>query len=308
MEVSVQEDQSRRDAAAGSRRLPRRILVVVDPAAPTQPALEKAERIAQRCGSELELYVCDVTQRLPESWAGGARADDYLELCRQRLLGELAALTRPLRERGFAVEVFCEWHAPLQQDLCHHAIRTRPDLVVKEARRHVSPPHEGFGYHDWNLIRRMPAPLLLVRARPWAAAVRIAAAVAPCPPDVHAVAFDAAIVEDSRMLSRALQGTLDIYQVLRMASQPPAGSAACAQPAGATEVAVRITAGPVTDGLLRLVEQHQPDVLVMGSAARAGADRAATGGTAARVLEGVGCDLLVVKPAGFISPPQAGAG
>jgi universal stress protein E len=58
----------------------------------------------------------------------------------------------------------------------------------------------------------------------------------------------------------------------------------------------------VTDGLVRLVEEHAPDVLVMGAVARPRWVHSAASGTAAQVLGRIGCDLLVVKPPGFVSP------
>jgi nucleotide-binding universal stress UspA family protein len=90
---------------------PHEILVVVDPAAHQQRALEKAAQLALRCAARLALYVCDVEQELPESWAGGGRASEYLELKRRQLLDELERLAAPLRERGLAVECLCEWQA-----------------------------------------------------------------------------------------------------------------------------------------------------------------------------------------------------
>ena len=88
-----------------------KILVVVDPAAHQQRALEKAVQLALHCAGRLALYVCDVEQDLPESWAGDGRASEYLELKRRRLIDELERLAAPLRERGLAVECLYEWQA-----------------------------------------------------------------------------------------------------------------------------------------------------------------------------------------------------
>jgi nucleotide-binding universal stress UspA family protein len=87
----------------------RRILVVVDPVAHEQPALEKAVQIALRCAGSLELYVCDVRQDLPESWAGGGRSNEYRELKRRQLQAEVERLAAPLRARGLAVDCLYEW-------------------------------------------------------------------------------------------------------------------------------------------------------------------------------------------------------
>jgi universal stress protein E len=294
----------------------RRILVVVDPTVHQQPALEKAVRIATRHGSRLELYVCDVEQQLPESWAGGSRFEHYRELRRERLLEELGALARPLRASGLAVEIVCEWHAPLEQGIGEHAIRTQPDLVVKETHRHAQQPRANLSSTDWNLIRMVPMPLLLVRARPWASSVRIAAAVDPCHPADRPIALDAAIVDGSIALAHMLDARPDIFHVLQMPPHLP-GEKVSLEEVAAAQVRARAAVGElvhgrqadmyfvegtVAEGLERLAVEHLPDVLVMGTVARPHSVHAAAGGTAARVLERVDCDLLVLKPPGFVSP------
>ncbi len=295
---------------------PRRILVVVDPTVHGQPALDKAVHIATRCGSSLELYLCDVEPQIAESWAGGVRYEQYRELRRQRLLEELASLAQPLRARGMVVDVVCEWHAPLELGIGHHAIRSQPDLVVKETHRHQPLPRASVSYTDWNLVRQLPMPLLLVRNRPWSQAMLVAAAVDPCHPADRPVALDEAIVRDSRVLAGLLQGSLDVFHVLQMPPHLPGDQVPVAEVEAAHQharSAVEMLARPaqvppcfveglVPDGLARLADEHQPDVLVMGSVARPHSVHAAAGGTAARVLERVDCDLLVVKPPGFISP------
>jgi universal stress protein E len=244
---------------------PRRILVVVDPAAHAQPALDKAVRIAERCGSALELYVCDVDLGIPESWADSSRTQEYRDLRRQRQLAELAALAAPLTGRGLHVDSVCEWHAPLQQGIGHHVIHTRPDLVVKETHQQVAAGRADISYTDWNLIRQIPVPLLLVRRKPWPPAVRIAVALDPSRLAERPVALDEAIAGEARSLAGLLGGMVHAYHVLQV---PP----------------------------------HLPDVLVMGTETRPRPAHGAVGGTAARVLEQVDCDLLVVKPPGFVSP------
>ncbi|MEP7242074.1 MAG: hypothetical protein ABI885_00150 [Gammaproteobacteria bacterium] len=48
-----------------------KILVVVDPTVTAHSCVQKAARLAASYGSALELFVCDVGQDVPESWAGG---------------------------------------------------------------------------------------------------------------------------------------------------------------------------------------------------------------------------------------------
>lgn len=289
--------------------------MVVDPTAVAQPALDKAVRVAALHGSSLELYVCDVDQDIPESWAGTSRAAEYRELRRQQLLGELRDLAAPLTRQGLEVATACEWHAPLEQGIGHHVIRTRPDLVVKGAHRYPVVPRVALTRTDWNLIRQLPAPLLLTGTRPWPAAPRVAAAVESGHPAGYPSALDQIIVDEACGLADVLGGALEIYHVLTPKPHLPGDKVPAQQQAEAHAQArraiehlaaqynatMRLAEGGLADGLVQLVEAQVPDVLVMGTGQRPRHAHAASG-TAAQLMERMGCDLLVVKPPGFISP------
>lgn len=303
-------------ADAGRPELLQKILVVVDPAAHEQVALDKAIRIAECCRSSLELYVCDVEQGPPESWAGASRADEYRELTRQRQLGELRILASSLKARGLEVSTVCEWHAPLEQGIGHHVIRTRPDLVVKEYHRHGALGHGSLSNSDWNLIRQIPVPLLLVQSRPWHPLPRIAVAVDPCHASGRPGSFDQTSMEWGRSLGNKLDAALDAFHVLQTPPHLPGEPVspeqrarahalarnAVAQLAKGTDAAVHFAEGPLAEGLVRLVKARSPDVLVVGAVARPRWIHSAASGTAAQILERIDCDLLVIKPSGFVSP------
>jgi universal stress protein E len=294
----------------------RRILVVVDPTAHEQPALQKALRIATRCRSSLELFICDVQQEIPDSWAGGARFDEYREMTRNRLLSELNRLAEPIKAQGLRVSTVCEWHALLEQGIGHHVIRSQPDLVMKDTHRHMA-AHEGIlGRTDWTLIRQVPAALLLVRGKDWPGAPQIAAAVDPCHPADRPVALDEAIVDLGRTLADTLEGSLDVCHVVQTPPHLPGDMVTHEQKAAAhvrarnlvkglawrAAAGTQFVEGAPVEGLQRLVRERRPDVLVMGVAARSRFSHVGPAGTAAQILESLDCDLLVVKPAGFVSP------
>jgi universal stress protein E len=308
---------------AGSGARPRlnaydRILVVVDPTAgDTQPAIDKAARIAARAGATIELYICDVDQDVPESWTGPAGARQYREIRRQQHLNELQSIAAPLQARGLTVEFVCEWHAPLAEGIGHHVIRSRPDLVVKGTSRRQTVPPKKLTRTNWNLIRQVPASLLLAGSRPWQQTPCVAVAVDPCHTPEHTAALDDVLVDEGLDLAVTLDGLLEIYHVLQGPPHLPGepvsshqmeaahayarlGAQRLARRAGTA--ALRLTEGAVTDGLARLVKEYEPDVLVAGALARPRWLHSAAGGTAAHILERIDCDLLIVKPPGFVSP------
>lgn len=293
----------------------RKILAIIDPTAHAQPALEKAARLALLCGASLELYICDVRQDVPESWAGGRSSDEYRELLRQRAQQDLTALAEPLRQLGIEVHLAYEWHAPLEQGIGHHVIRAQPDLVVKESRRHGVLDF-ATARTDWTLMSQVPGALLLVRAGVWPDAPRLAAALDPLHPADRPVQLDQLLARTAQDMARLLQGSMQVFHVLQGPPHLPGDAVSGEQVAAAHDLAraavdegargVGATPcyaqGPVAEGLIQLAAAHAPDILLMGAVARPRSIHANAGGTAARVLDGIACDLLVLKPPGFISP------
>lgn len=63
-------------------------------------------------------------------------------------------------------------------------------------------------------------------------------------------------------------------------------------------VLVDIVEGPADKAILHAVEQHEIDLLVIGTVARSGMSRVFVGNTAERLLSQVSCSVLAVKPSG----------
>lgn len=290
-----------------------RVLVVIDPTSKEQPGLEKAARIALGCGALLELFICEASVDLSE-----AEHEARLE----RSLSMLEDLAAGLRARGLQVECRSDRHAPLEQGVALHVIRTAPDLVVKDTHRHALAPMRGaLSLTDWTLIRLCAVPLLLVRPEPWTNAPLFSVSLDPCHPAVRPEALDESMLALGMTLAAALRGSLDALHVLQTPPHLPGEKVSPSARAMAherardtvtrvvtrsndsgTPIPLHFLVGRVADSVAGFAVTHDCDVLVMGAGARARWPSAGPSGTAAQVLETLPCDLLVVKPPGFVSP------
>ncbi|HEY1283781.1 MAG TPA: universal stress protein [Steroidobacteraceae bacterium] len=295
-----------------------KILVVVDPTASTHTCLEKAARLAQAYGSSLELFICDVDQDVPGSWAGGTIQAEYRGLLRERRRGQLEELANPLRAKGLHVLTSVEWHVPLEEGIVQHAIRSGADLVVKDTHRHPPMRNAPTIQTDWILIRQVPVPLLLVRPGAWPVHPRIGVAVDPCHPAERPLSLDEAMIGTAGSFGRALTGRIELLHALESPAHLPgdtvsteARDASFARAKTAVEQlaerngigsrAIHCLPGRIPDGIIQLTETLAPDVLVIGAGVRARFQYSAAT-TASTVLEMSDCDLLVIKPPGFVSP------
>ena len=297
----------------------RRILVIVDPTADSQVVVDKAAKIAAVLGSELELYVCDVERAPPATAVEPAAGEEFSPSRTRDILEDLEHYAEPLRTRGLSVTTRCEWHAPLEQGIGHHVLRSRPDLVIKETHRHAAAAR--IALTDWTLIGQLPAPLLLVRPTPWPAHPSIAVAVDPCHIAERPRSLDHALISLGCLIANGLAGRLEAWHVLESPPHLPGepatpmevarqNGAARDQVAAvigvannlATSIKAHFLDGPVAQALGGFAAERKPDLLVLGAAARPRYIHSAASGTAAQLLEQLDCDLLVVKPAGFVSP------
>jgi universal stress protein E len=298
----------------------KRILVVVDPRTDEdQPVLHRAAWLAKRTGSELELFACDYDAdidagRIASVWIPELGTREHLL---QRHHRHLEIFATALRGQGLKVTVDVAWDWPPAEAIVRRAAADRPWLVAKDTPHHNLMQRTVLTNGDWQLIRECPVPLLLVKAREIADKPIVLAAVDPLHPHDQPAALDDAIYKFAATLSGSTGGTLHLAH----ASAPPMGVqlpekvqalvAAEHQKAMAEFVEthpvpadnVHIVHGLPRDCLQYLAKERQADFMVMGAIARRGIKKVLIGSTAARVLDRLPCDLVIIKPAEFV-PPQ----
>jgi universal stress protein E len=210
---------------------------------------------------------------------------------------------------------------PVYESIVRRAGRIRADLIVAErhAGRHML--QSLLRLTDWELLRLSPVPVLLVkRSQPYRRPT-VLAAVDPTHAFAKPAKLDQEILAVSSDVASALRGRL--HAVHAYSPMPP-GMAT-----GTQEAAKRIQkentrrAKAAFDRVLQsvnipparrhLVARHpinavqdvardsHSDIVVMGAISRSGLKRVFIGNTAEQLLDGLPCDLLIVKPAEFAS-------
>jgi len=299
------------------------VVAVRDPAARKQVAVHKAARIAGRCGAKLTLFHAfstpySIPRALPTDSAG------LLEAIAADRRHQLQALARPLRAAG--VKVHCEvgWDFPPAEAVVRHVLATKPDLLVAESHRHSTVARWFLANTDWELIRECPCPVWFVKTARFAKRPLFLAAVDP----THARAKPSRL--DDRLLAAAVTamagtgGRLALVHAEDVLRPLPAAVITGLIVPDVLQAEIDRTRAATRRGLDRLAARHgvdmddrilraglpadvitgtaaalKADVLVMGVVSRSGLQRPFVGNTAEAVLDGVDCDLLIVKPRGF---------
>lgn len=307
------------------------ILCVIDPTSSTQPAMERSAWLAEKTGSELELFICYYNEYL-----SGERLFDSpsLEKARKEIIDghkkRLESLAEPLRSSGLVVKTTAVWDHPLHEGIVRHAAAVGADFVFKDTHHHSAVSRALLTNTDWNLIRACASPLWLVKPRDIPEKPVIVAAVDPLSEHDKPAELDDDILDLSVTLGNATGAEVRAFHSYdpRMAIATANANAYIPVSFPFEDLEEQIVAehkkkfGEVTKKhdidtdklhlVAGLTHEELPDfckdidaaVVVMGAVSRNRLQRLFIGATAERTLEHLPCDLLIVKPNWFRIPEE----
>ena len=305
----------------------RRILVAIkNPASRSQPALHKAAQLAAACGARLELFHAIADPVYLDAFAlQGMSLQQTQRQWRERVNARLEKHAIPLRQDGHVVEVSSEWDFPAYEAIIRRAARTDADLIVAErhATRHVLPWLLRF--NDWELLRRSPVPVLLIKRSLRYRKPIILAAIDPSHSFAKPAKLDAEILAAANQLALSLNGKLHAAHAFPGAMMPsdrltPLASdvlatvekrttratrdargafIAALEQGGVSDARRHFVIGHPIDVIPALARKQRANVVVMGAISRSGLKRLVVGNIAEQVLDALACDVLVLKAADF---------
>ena len=302
-----------------SLHLERILVAVADPAARRNAAVKRAAELAHRTGASVELFNA---LRLPGLADGlGGFGSQLLVTAIEANRAALDRMARPLRREEIRVETTVQHAEVVHEAILRRARRMEADLIIIEERKHGQFARALLRQTDFELIRRSPVPLLIVKGTKAWRAPRVLAAIDPFHAHDKPRALDARIVAAAGGFAKTLGGALHaayVYWPLaesfpNVVIEPTVMAVTPAQvKTYESELRKRFGQsvgeygiGPKNRHLRRgdpalelelLVRALKIRLLVMGAVSRSGLKQLFIGHTAERVLDNVSCDVLIVKP------------
>lgn len=268
----------------------RRILVALKPWERGLPfAANHARPLAQSGNAQLQVMSTAFDSGLA---AAGDRGEESARVAQDRTLAatrvELERLASSLRQGGVPVTTKAVWGAPTYERIIAAAQDWRADLLVVGAHERET-LHARLTDTDWQLMRRAPCPLLLVKGAPFKGYRTILAAVGPLrQPSSHG--RHRAVLDAARCFAEAFGATLRAVYAYR-----GVGRLELAGELGLTPNAVDLVPGGAAQTVVDLASHHRADLVVIGTSHRRGTS-ADIGDTAELVAAEVPCDMLLVPP------------
>jgi len=304
----------------------RNILVYIDPTQEQQPALKRAVEIAQKeKNAKITLFLScyDLTYEMTS-----LSSTDERETMQSLVIKDneewLNTLAAPYLEEGLKITCQVLWHNRPFQAAIQLILKNGYDLLIKSTHPHSQLSAILFTPTDWNLLRKCPIPLLLVKADSWTENTNILCAIdcksiqdseqhdlsesilteandiaAMIKSNIHIVnaypsppmnimmelpEFDPIHYEDG--LKKIHQETLDEYA--KKYNIDPKNTHLCQ--------------GLPEDVISDVANELDATLVILGSVGHSGIGATLLGHTAEQVIDKLNSDLLALKPKGFISP------
>jgi universal stress protein E len=232
---------------------------------------------------------------------------------------ELERLARSMRDWGAQVTTRVVWGTPAYEAISTAAAEWHADLLVVGAHEPET-LHTRLTDTDWQLMRRVQCPLLLVKSPSFNGYRTIVAAVDPLHAHDEPFGLDRAVLDAGRSFARAFDSTLRaayafpgeaafqlasavevapgvLYGAENVTALHRRAVDELAEQYGIAATEVDLVEGAAAEAVIDTVAKRRAELVVVGASQRRGVFAAAVGSTAEFIAGEVPCDVLIVPAA-----------
>lgn len=301
-----------------------KILVIIDPKAAQQFAVQRAVQLAQRTGAALHLFLgvydlaCELTSLISKSEKENIKT--AVIGLKKKWLDELA---EPILRQNIQVTTTVVWQRRLDRAILAEQKRLGSDLLIKTVNMHLVLGEIIHRPIDWNLLRYCPCPVLLVKTPDWQEKPKIIAAVDATAEDNRHAILNLTILDSAKQIANLFEGELHIVNAYPAtpAYLPMLASDITfdelqqdlakihryktfnlAAHYDALDQNVHVIEGSPDYALAKVAKEIGGQLLVLGTVARLGIAGLLIGNTAEDLIDHLNMDILALKADDFISP------
>lgn len=296
----------------------RSVLLVIDPTVEHDPACDRALFIAKKTGASVRLFINNENTLTSHSYVyegvDGSFFENQRRLFEEHYRKILANTASHFLAEGVQVSVhFAEQHH-LAEAIISETSTCQPDLVIKSTHHHNRLERSLISNTDWRLIRKCPAPLLLVKPGEWQEGGVVVTAVDPLHSKSEQAKLDRVLLDATIQISTQLKLKPSVFHsyfpfvstlfpletetsehLERIKSHHRDALMELLSGYDIDPQDVELSAGDLSASLVQFLKRKQANLLIIGALSRNVLERAIVGNTAERILEGSPCDVLVLK-------------
>lgn len=300
-----------------------KILVVLNPETEKQFALARAVRLVQEQKPDTPVKInvfltaYDLSYEMSALLSSEEREEMHKGVIEQRkkeIQPYLEKYSDPMIEFDSTVV----WNSNEAEAITEEVLQNSYDLVVKYTKEEESITALIFTPMDWQLLRRCPAPMLMVRDGDWKHQRRILVAVNVSDDESYHEEFNHMLVS----LGIDLADNLERGNIHLVSAYPPTpinmaidlpefhtseytngirgqyliNMKALRQKFGIDEDHTHVREGFPEEVIPEVAKELEAELVVLGTAGRTGLSAALLGNTAEHVISKLKCNLLAIKP------------
>jgi len=303
-----------------------KILVVADINKDEQPALARAMQLAAKSRSPSQVtfflsiydFSYDMTSML---------SIDERDAMRRGVIGQREQWMRKIAQDylldGVEFDVRVVWHNRPYEAIIAEVFGGEHDIVIKGTRKHDVLESVIFTPTDWHLLRKCPCPVLLVKNQDWPEDASIIASVHVGSENETHLNLNDSMVEQLNSLTERLGAKpylVNAYPVtpanitIELPEFDPAtytdavrghhltAMKALRQKHGYDDEQTVVEQGLPEDIIPEVAQRLTAAMVIIGTTGRTGLSAVFIGNTAEHVIDKINCDVLALKPQGYISP------
>jgi len=305
------------------------ILVVIDPTTTEQKALNRAIDLASKINNtntnkaKVCAFLCvfDFSYEMTTILSGEER-----DVMRQSVIKDKEIWLKDfVSGLNSDIEVECQvvWHNRPFEAIIEQVIVHNYDLVIKSTHQHDKFKSVIFTPTDWHILRKCPCPVLLVKEHEWPSNGNILAAVNVGSDEDEHHSLNMKITEEANKLAQLIQANTHLVNSfpgtpVNIAIEIPEFNSTeyndsmlkhheQAMISHANKFDISVANTHVEEGLPETVIEQvatkiDAELVILGTIGRTGISAALIGNTAEHVIDQLNCDVLALKPDGYISP------
>lgn len=305
-----------------------KILVVADINNDVQPQLARAVQLAAKSRSRSSItfflsiydFSYEMTSMLSMEERDAMRRGVIQQ--REEWMKKVAApYLNGVDDFDFHVSVV--WHNRPYEAIIAEVFSHQHDILIKGTRKHDALESVIFTPTDWHLLRKCPCPVLLVKHEHWPDNANVLASVhVGSESEAHHELNDR-MVEQLKNIAERFEATpylVNAYPVtpanitIELPEFDPTtysdavrghhltAMKALRQKHGLPEEQTLVEQGLPEDVIPKATEKLSAAMVILGTTGRTGLSAVFIGNTAEQVIDKINCDVLALKPAGYISP------
>ncbi len=300
------------------------ILTVIDPTVEDQKALKRSIELANHTRANITAFltIFDFSYEMTTMLSSDER-----ETMRNSVIDDrqqwLNTIISGLNTENLTIDTKVVWHNRPFEAVINEVLEQDHDIVIKGTHEHDKLKSVIFTPTDWHILRKCPCPVLLVKDHLWPENGNIVAAINVGSDEEEHISLNDKITAQANDLAKTISANVHLVNSypgtpVNISIEIPEFNAADynnsmfnhhqqAMVEHCNRYCIPVENTHVKEGLPEDVIQAMADKLdaelvILGTIGRTGLSAALIGNTAEHVIDRLNCDVLALKPNGYVSP------